>query len=150
MTKLFFLTTFALISVRNVHAQTAITLKESNTPILPGIIHYENVPVNSVTVPKTGNDITWNYSGLKGDSALKHRYILNADPGFSTTKTTIADTGLSEFLTSDNNFKSDDIYDEDINGLYLEGSYVKPQKLSLINYFNDSADKIIVPKQDVY
>jgi hypothetical protein len=150
MTRFLIFTAFVLVSVCRVYAQTAIKVTESNTPVLQGVIHYEDVSLNNVTVPKTGNNVKWDYSGLIGDSALRHSYILNIDPGFATTKTTIADTGVSELLTSDNSFKADDIYDEDINGLYLEGSYVKQQKLKLYNYFNDTNDKIIVPEQQVY
>ena len=62
-----FATILASVASVSSYAQTAITLDHSNiTGLVKGTVHTHTASVTGVTVPKTGANQVWDYSGLSG------------------------------------------------------------------------------------
>jgi len=137
-----------LLSCLEVTAQSPITIEKNNFPLSAGPFHYTVADPKSVAPPKSGKNIAWDYTSLKNDSDIAPAFLLNFHNPFTSSKVAIEDTGKQEFLTSDNNYSGNYFYDDDNSGFYFSGDYVVQQGLSLLKYFNDSADSIFIPEQN--
>jgi len=148
MKKILLVGAFMLLILSRICAQSAITLTENNVPILPGPFHYSVVNPKLLTLPKTGSNIKWDYSNIKGDSSVTQLFLSHYNTPFTNSATAIADTGKHEFLTSNSNFSEVGFYDKDTKGFFFAGNYVKAQYFSLASYFNNASDNITIPQQN--
>jgi hypothetical protein len=148
MKKILLLGAFMLLITGRVSAQSAIILTENNVPVFPGPFHYSVVNPKLFTVPKSGINIKWDYSNIKGDTSIKQLFLSHYNTPFTNSTTAIADTGKREFLTSNSNFVKVDYYDKDVKGFFFAGDYVKSQYFSLASYFNNPSDNITIPQQN--
>jgi len=101
--------------------QKAITLTSDNVNLKAGKIHEHSASINKVKLPQTGDNKTWDYSGLSGGSAITYGYVKSKDKSFS--KTAVLDTGVAEQFDSTINdtYPTNRVYDEDKNGLFFAG-----------------------------
>ena len=148
MKKILLFGAIMLLSLCRVVAQSPVILEKNNFPLSPGPFHYIVADPKGLIVPKNGQKMVWDYSGLKSDSIITQVFLLDFHNPFTGSKIALEDTGKQEFLTSDNNYTGNYFYDEDDSGFYFSGDYVAEQGLSLKNYFNDSTDSIFIPKQN--
>ena len=148
MNKILFSGIVFLSLLTRVCGQSPVALSNANTPLLPGTIHYNWASTKGIAIPKTGRNITWNYSSLVKDSNISEHYVSKLITPFTKSKTAIADTEKREFLVSDHFIPEDDFYDEDAKGLFYAGSFVSAKLISTSSFFNDPGDNIIIPNQN--
>ncbi len=130
------------------YGQSPVTLSKTNTPLLPGTVHYKWAGVKGISDPKTGRNIVWNYSSLIGDSSASENYVSKIITPFTKSKTAIIDTEKNEFLLSNHFVPEYNFYDEDASGLYYAGSFVSAKLISTASFFNNPNDNIIIPNQN--
>src|SRR2546429_4529057 len=86
-----------LCAVVFANGQSAITLSKSNVNMHPGAFHFHSTAISGISLPATGNNKSWDCSGLSGGAAFSHSYISNKNKAFSSNA--VVDTGLVDMFT---------------------------------------------------